>query len=92
MAVVGGAGSVWGALVGAGVITIVKQWLEDLLPHLLGQSGNFEVIVFGLVMIIVLHRARDGLWPALVNLFQRCLPIRPESRPPPPAAAPLPTR
>ena len=92
MAVVGGAGSVWGALVGAGVITIVKQWLEDILPHLLGQSGNFEVIVFGLVMVIVLHRARDGLWPVLVNLFQRCLPLRQESRLPPPAAAPLPVR
>ena len=47
MAVVGGAASVWGAVLGAGILTVLKQWLQDLLPKLLGQSGNFEMIVFG---------------------------------------------
>lgn len=74
MAVIGGVGHVWGALLGAGLITILKQWLQDLLPSLLGQSGNFEVIVFGLVMIFVLHRARDGLWPVLVQQVGRWWP------------------
>jgi hypothetical protein len=37
MAVVGGAGHVWGALVGAGLITVLKQWLQDILPRLLGR-------------------------------------------------------
>jgi len=72
MAVVGGAGQVWGALVGAGVITIAKQWLQDILPKIFGQSGNFEVIFFGLMMIVILQRARDGLWP----LFARLVPVR----------------
>ncbi|HEX5803659.1 MAG TPA: branched-chain amino acid ABC transporter ATP-binding protein/permease [Azospira sp.] len=74
MAVIGGVGHVWGALLGAGLITILKQWLQDLLPQLLGQSGNFEVIVFGLVMIFVLHRARDGLWPVLLARVERLWP------------------
>ncbi|MDO8931008.1 MAG: branched-chain amino acid ABC transporter ATP-binding protein/permease [Rhodocyclaceae bacterium] len=68
MAVIGGAAHVWGALVGAGLITLLKQWLQDLLPRIFGASGNFEVIVFGLLMIFVLHRARDGLWPLLAML------------------------
>ncbi len=68
MAVVGGSAHVWGALVGAGVITLLKQWLQDWLPRLLGASGNFEMIVFGLMMIVVLQRARDGLWPILARL------------------------
>ena len=68
IAVVGGAANVWGALIGAGVITVLKQWLQDWLPKLLGASGNFEMIVFGLMMILVLQRARDGLWPILVRL------------------------
>lgn len=68
MAVVGGAGQVWGALVGASVITIMKQWLQDLLPMLLGTSGNFELIVFGVMLVLILHRARDGLWPLLARL------------------------
>jgi branched-chain amino acid transport system permease protein len=72
MAVVGGASHVWGALVGAGLITVLKQWLQDLLPRIFGASGNFEIIVFGLLMIFVLHRARDGLWP----MISRAVPVR----------------
>ncbi|MBI5785126.1 MAG: branched-chain amino acid ABC transporter ATP-binding protein/permease [Rhodocyclales bacterium] len=72
MAVIGGAGHVWGALLGAGLITILKQWLQDLLPRIFGASGNFEIIVFGLLMIFVLHRARDGLWPVI----RRLAPLR----------------
>ncbi|WP_126447525.1 branched-chain amino acid ABC transporter ATP-binding protein/permease [Sulfuricystis multivorans] len=72
MAVIGGAAHVWGALIGAAVITIIKQWLQDLLPQLFGATGNFEVIAFGLLMIFVLHRAREGLWP----LFARFVPDR----------------
>ena len=68
MAVVGGAGYVWGAIVGAGVITVLKQWLQDWLPSILGASGNFEMIVFGILMVLVLHRAREGLWPILKKL------------------------
>ena len=67
MAVVGGVGHVWGAVLGAGLITVLKQWLQDLLPGLLGQSGNFEVIVFGVVLI--LQRARAGLWPVILRLL-----------------------
>ena len=67
MAVVGGIGHVWGAVLGAGLITILKQWLQDLLPQLLGQSGNFEIIVFGIAMVLVLQRARDGLWPVILK-------------------------
>jgi len=78
MAVIGGAAHVWGALVGAALITVLKQWLQDLLPQLFGASGNFEVIAFGLMMIFVLHRARDGLWPWLARL----LPAEAEARRP----------
>ncbi|MDO8789464.1 MAG: branched-chain amino acid ABC transporter ATP-binding protein/permease [Sulfuritalea sp.] len=68
MAVVGGAANVWGALLGAGLITILKQWLQDLLPKIFGASGNFEMIVFGMMMVLVLQRARDGIWPILARL------------------------
>jgi len=69
MAVVGGAASVWGAVVGAGILTILKQWLQDLLPKLLGQSGNFEMIVFGVLLVLLLQRARDGIMPLVVRHF-----------------------
>ena len=68
MAVVGGAGSVWGAVVGATLITLAKQVLQDILPTLLGQSGNFEIVVFGILMVVLLQRARDGVWPWIARL------------------------
>jgi branched-chain amino acid transport system permease protein len=86
MAVVGGAGSVWGAVVGASLITLAKQVLQDILPALLGQSGNFETVVFGLLMIVLLQRAREGLWPWIAQFLPRRAP------PPVPEAEPLPAR
>src|SRR6185312_10540129 len=59
MAVVGGAGYVWGALVGAALMTLLGDWLQSVLPTLLGQSGNFEVVVTGLLMIL-LQRAKPA--------------------------------
>jgi len=69
MVVVGGMGHVWGAVLGAGLITVLKQWLQDWLPQILGQSGNFEIIVFGIAMIIVLQKTRAGLWPVIIKLL-----------------------
>lgn len=73
MAVVGGAGHLWGAVLGATVITLLKEKLQDVLPGLLGSNGNFEVIVFGLLMLWVLQRFADGLWPTLGRLSRRLL-------------------
>ncbi len=88
MIVIGGAGQVWGALVGAGVFTVLKQWLQDWLPKLLGQTGNFEVIVFGFGMVLLLHRFRGGLWPVLA----RCVPVRKRQRQIDAQAEPLPRK
>ena len=87
MAVVGGIGHVWGAVLGAGVITILKQWLQDWLPQVLGQSGNFEIIVFGLAMVLVLQKARAGLWPLILRLLPSRAVVREV-----PQAEPLPRR
>ena len=74
MAVVGGAGKVWGALLGATTITVLKQWLQDVLPHLLGRTGNYEVIVFGCLLILLLQRSRSGLWGLVEIAMKRWLP------------------
>lgn len=71
MAVLGGAGQVWGALLGAGVIVVLREWLQGFLPGLLGRDGNFEAIAFGLMMVLLLQRWRDGLWPLLARLVPR---------------------
>ena len=71
MAVVGGAAHVWGALLGAGVVTIARDQLQNWLPRLLGTNGNFEIIVFGVLLVFLLQRAPTGLWPIITGLFNR---------------------
>jgi len=62
MGVIGGIGHVWGALAGAGVVKVLEDQLQVWLPKLLGGGGNYEVIVFGILLVLVLQYARDGVW------------------------------
>jgi len=62
MAVIGGAGHVWGAIVGAGIVKILEDQLQVWLPRLMGGSGNYEIVVFGILLVLMLHYARDGVW------------------------------
>jgi branched-chain amino acid transport system permease protein len=87
MAVIGGAGYLWGAILGALVLTVLKDQLQSVLPNLLGSNGNFEIIVFGILMVILLQRARNGIWPFIA----RWLPSKPEAVAPESAPA-LPQR
>ena len=73
MAVIGGAASLPGALLGAGLVTIVNDKLQDVLPRLLGASGNYEVIVFGILLVAVLQLAPSGIWP-LLRTRRRAMP------------------
>jgi ABC-type branched-subunit amino acid transport system ATPase component/ABC-type branched-subunit amino acid transport system permease subunit len=79
MAVIGGAGSVWGAVVGATLVTLLKTQLQDWLPTLLGRSGDFEIVVFGMLMVLLLQRMRDGVGPWLAGLLP---PRTPRAIPP----------
>ena len=76
MAVVGGAGNVWGAVIGATLITLLKEVLQDALPRLLGRSGNFEIVVFGILMVALLQFARDGVGPWLARLLPARRPTK----------------
>jgi branched-chain amino acid transport system permease protein len=69
MAVVGGAGSVWGAVVGSALILTLKDQLQNVLPKILNTNANFELIVFGVLMILVLQYARNGVWPLLSSFW-----------------------
>ena len=69
MAVVGGAGSVWGAVLGSAAILTLKDQLQNWLPRLFDTTANFELIVFGLLMIFILQYAGNGLWPILAKAW-----------------------
>ena len=71
MAVIGGVGYVWGAIVGAGLIKLLDDYLQVALPALIGTSGSYEVIVFGVAMVLVLQYLPEGIWSLVARKFPR---------------------
>lgn len=69
MAVLGGAGYVWGGVLGTGLILLLKEGIQNILPKLFGINSNYEMIVLGLLIILVLQFSRNGLWPLIERLI-----------------------
>jgi len=62
MAVLGGAGSVLGAIFGAGLLT--------MLPQVLTMFQDYEHLLLGLIMMLVMIFMREGLLPSLLRLLR----------------------
>jgi branched-chain amino acid transport system permease protein len=77
MAVIGGATALWGAVVGAATLTLLRDVLQDVLPSILGARGASELLVFGLLMVLVLQRARKGIVPSIATYFPTRLQHQP---------------
>ncbi|MCJ8507103.1 branched-chain amino acid ABC transporter ATP-binding protein/permease [Rhizobium lemnae] len=71
MAMTGGASQVAGATVGASLIVLIKNWLQDLLPHLTDNPAQLEQVAFALMLILILRFARSGLMPLVLKLVKR---------------------
>jgi branched-chain amino acid transport system permease protein len=69
IAVVGGAGYVWGAVLGAAIVVVLKEILQSYLPLVFGGQGQLEIIVFGIMLVVLLHLAPTGVWPWLMSLL-----------------------
>jgi ABC-type branched-subunit amino acid transport system ATPase component/ABC-type branched-subunit amino acid transport system permease subunit len=78
IAVVGGAGYVWGGVLGAAIVVILKEVLQSYLPMLLHGEGQLETIVFGILLVALLQLAPAGVWPWLTSL----LPFSSRRKPP----------
>lgn len=63
MVVVGGITNLWGAVVGSVAITI--------LPELLREFEEFDVLVYGLILTLSLLFFRRGLVPLLIDRFKK---------------------
>jgi branched-chain amino acid transport system permease protein len=61
MAVAGGLGQLAGALVGAALVLVLKNGLQDVLPLLSPRAGQLEAVAFAALFILLLHFARGGL-------------------------------
>jgi len=72
MAMAGGSGHIAGALIGALLITLLKNFLQDVLPSISKNAGQLEIVVFGTLFILLMQYARGGLVP----FVQRRIPKR----------------
>jgi len=94
MAVVGGGVSVWGAIMGSSLILLLKDQIQNVLPKLIDTTLNFELVVFGVLMILVLQYSRDGIWPLITGWWAGItgLDKAQRQRAAPPAVQALPQR
>jgi branched-chain amino acid transport system permease protein len=83
MAMVGGATELLGAGVGAALVTLAKNSIQDYLPLIAkGASGQLEIVVFSVIFIIVLQRARNGLVPFVTERLPKLRRSVPSEAPP----------
>lgn len=68
MVVLGGLGSTYGALFGAAFIT--------LLPELLSSIENYEVMIFGLILMLTMMFFPKGIYATMVEALQTQLGIK----------------
>ena len=72
MASVGGMASIWGAPFGVAVIFSIRELLRSRL-HLLidGSTGAYEVVAFGLILVLIMIFTPDGILKGVANLFAK---------------------
>jgi branched-chain amino acid transport system permease protein len=62
MVAVGGLASVWGAIFGAAAVTMLTEFLRNLLPRLLGgASGEQQIVTFGILLVLIMIFLPEGL-------------------------------
>ncbi|MFD2354519.1 ATP-binding cassette domain-containing protein [Nonomuraea ferruginea] len=95
VAVIGGVLSPWGPLVGAAVLTLIREASTSVIPGVLGEGavGAGEEFTVGLLLVLVLVLMPEGVVGALGRLRARLLLTRSVADPAPaqpsaPATAP----
>ncbi len=88
MSMIGGAHPL-GGFFGAGIVIVLDNLLQDVLPNTSGQAGQVQVIIYGVVLVILMIASPKGLAPLLRLLWKpdsgrkSALDVPPPSKPPP---------
>ncbi len=63
MVVIGGMASIWGAILGASLLTLLPEWLHAF--------SDLEMVVYGLIMMGVMIVMPQGLTRGILDLYER---------------------
>ena len=63
MAVIGGLANIWGAVFGTGAVTMMDQHL--------GEFGELDIILFGLILVVVMIFMPRGLVPGIGGILEK---------------------
>lgn len=72
IAVIGGLTNIWGGLIGAAVVTILGELIQDLVPLFSQDAGSeYQMIVFGVILIIMMIYMPQGLTVGMKEQWQK---------------------
>ncbi|MBW2567769.1 MAG: branched-chain amino acid ABC transporter permease [Deltaproteobacteria bacterium] len=63
MVVIGGMASIWGSLLGASLLTLLPEWLHAF--------SEFEMVVYGLILMLIMIVLPQGLTKGLIDIYER---------------------
>ncbi len=70
MAMLGGAGSLWGPIIGAGILIPIKSYLKEWLGGMAGMAG-IDIIIYALIIMIISAKEPRGVWGIIEKWRQR---------------------
>jgi len=70
MAVIGGMASIWGPITGALAVVFLRRLLQTVVPMFFPRaSGEYEIIVFGLILVAVMIFLPEGLFSGVKSIL-----------------------
>ena len=70
MAMLGGAGSLWGPIIGAGVLIPLKSYLKEWLGAKAGLVG-IDLIIYSLIIMVISAAEPRGIWGIVEKIRRR---------------------
>jgi branched-chain amino acid transport system permease protein len=70
MAMLGGAGSLWGPIIGAGILIPLKSYLKEWLGARAGLVG-IDLIIYALIIMIISAKEPRGIWGIVERVRRR---------------------
>ena len=70
MAMLGGAGSLWGPIIGAGILIPLKSYLKEWLGATAGLVG-IDLIIYAIIIMLISAFEPRGIWGIIERLRQR---------------------